>query len=260
MKSSLTAPIIAILWLDPRVCKASPEVIIPDCAADMQCYTLFNNAKKESSTGNVNASLELYKKAYARRSDPRLLYSIARVLHKQGECAEAINYYESFVVSQLKDDQQKRTASDYIEQCRAHSELAKIEGQNSPTNQPADPSGRIHSAQPGATARPLTDNTLPSPSPLTEDKLVQSRSIVTANVHTMADRAPATISESSVGNRESTRPLHSKAWFWVLLGGSVAALVGTTTAVILGTKSSGSSSMETISGRTLPDNTLVIAY
>ena len=46
--------------------------------------------------------------------DPRILYSVARVLHKDGRTNEARSYYQKFIDSKLDDQQQKQKASEYL--------------------------------------------------------------------------------------------------------------------------------------------------
>lgn len=97
------------LWAQPS---------LPDCASDSVCLTLYENATQASSAGKLSDAERLYKLAYKTRADARLLFSIARVIHKLDRPREAASYYQQFIDSPLDDPEQKAKAQQYLEQTR----------------------------------------------------------------------------------------------------------------------------------------------
>jgi len=52
------------------------------------------------------------------RADPRLLFTVARVLQKQSKWGDSISCYQLFIDSPLKAVEQKQRAKEHIERCR----------------------------------------------------------------------------------------------------------------------------------------------
>jgi len=88
----------------------------PECRADPACFSIYMQARQQSDQGNLSEALRLYKAAYELRSDPAIFFSIARVMHKQGQLPEAAEYYRRFIDSQLDQPEQKRKAQEYLGQ------------------------------------------------------------------------------------------------------------------------------------------------
>ena len=86
------------------------------CEANTACLSLFEQAQQQSKAGLLTDALRTYKLAYEVQADPRLLFSIARVLHKQGQAAEAISFYRRYIDSEDDGAAQKEKARDYITQ------------------------------------------------------------------------------------------------------------------------------------------------
>jgi len=114
----LSVMIISISFGEACQTMANAETGIINCAESSTCLSLFNTARQESAKGNLSEALRLYKSAYSARADPALLFSIARVLHKQGLVDEAVTYYQNFIDSPLKDSTQKERAKEYLAQLR----------------------------------------------------------------------------------------------------------------------------------------------
>lgn len=125
----------------------------PDCERDPACLTLYERAKQESGNGNLAEAQRLYKLAYEVRADPRLLFSIARLLHKLGRPHEAIVPYQQFIDSPFNDAEQKRKAAQYLEQARQEAassapqlptnlEPLSAQASESPKIAPHSPAGR----------------------------------------------------------------------------------------------------------------------
>lgn len=116
-KVSLVLALGVSMWLWP----ASGQTLdlASDCTANTACQSLFDQATQQSAAGQLVGALRSYKQAYEVTPDPHLLYSIGRVLQKQGKFAEAIPYYCQFIDSKLDDDAQKNIARTYLAQCEA---------------------------------------------------------------------------------------------------------------------------------------------
>lgn len=100
------------LWL--ATAHAQTETSIPDCDQDPGCKALKAQASEHSKTGDGAEALRLYKLAYEARPDPRLLFNIARLHHRQGQTAEAIRYYQQFLASPVSDEDPRQRAQDAL--------------------------------------------------------------------------------------------------------------------------------------------------
>src|SRR3569832_689230 len=87
-----------------------------DCIQDQACLMLKDQAAECSKRGDLTEALRLYKLAYEARPDPRLLFNIARLLHKQGHAAEAAPYYQRFLDAPIQDEDQRQKAQEYLAQ------------------------------------------------------------------------------------------------------------------------------------------------
>lgn len=90
----------------------------PNCLLNEPCKALFDQAQQQSKSGNLPEAERSYRLAYAAEPDPALLFSIARVLHKQGLKDEAALYYQRFLDSSFDEPTQKQKAREYLEQTR----------------------------------------------------------------------------------------------------------------------------------------------
>lgn len=142
---------------------------IPDCGNDTACLALYERASQESKQGNLAEAVRLYKLAYEVRADPKLLFSIARLLHRLDRKQEAILYYRQFIDSPLEYAEQKRKAEQYLEQARqgtggmVPSPLPKAALQPSPPQTSAEPtpSAQTSARQPAKTPLPTTSQASP---------------------------------------------------------------------------------------------------
>jgi hypothetical protein len=137
------------------VARAEAQPAVPDCSADPQCLSLYDRARQESEGGNLAEAQRFYKLAYEVKADPRLLFSIARVLHKGSRPQEAAIFYQQFIDSPLDDAEQKRKAQQYLDQLRSP--------QPSPPLPPTPPP-QIATPAPAATPTKIPEDTQ-SPKP-----------------------------------------------------------------------------------------------
>jgi tetratricopeptide (TPR) repeat protein len=99
--------------------RAQSQPSLPDCRSDPTCFSIYMQARQQSDQGNLSEALRLYRAAYEVRADPGILFSIARVLHKQGQHPEAAVFYRRFIDSPLDQPEQKRKAQEYLGQIQA---------------------------------------------------------------------------------------------------------------------------------------------
>lgn len=106
------------------------------------CAALAAEAREHSQAGRFEEAKRAYLQAYQRRADPRLLYNLARVMHKAGRSYEAATYYKSYIdagAEGSKEQQQK--AQQYLDQAKAEAAAAeKPAGLEFSTTQPDAPS------------------------------------------------------------------------------------------------------------------------
>lgn len=120
--SVLSAPsaLLVVILLFPGVAIAQAPILTADCTQDAGCLTLKEQAAEHSRSGDLVEALRLYKLAYEVRPDPRLLFNIARLLHKQGKPGESVPYYQKFIDAPIQDEEeQQQKAREYLEQIRA---------------------------------------------------------------------------------------------------------------------------------------------
>ncbi len=90
-----------------------------NCVDNPACLALFEQAQQQSRAGQLAEALRSYSLAYQVTPDPRLSFSMGRVLQKQGRPADALPHYRQFIESDVEDAEQKATARSYLAQCEA---------------------------------------------------------------------------------------------------------------------------------------------
>lgn len=113
--------LMLLLWLliPCSVARGQPTLPQADCASNPACAALFKQAQQQFAAGQLGDALRTFKLAHAVNADPRLLYSIARLMHVQEQAIEAIPYYRRFIDSNLDDPAQKAKAREYLAQCES---------------------------------------------------------------------------------------------------------------------------------------------
>lgn len=162
---------------------AEAQTAIPDCGNDAACLSLYERASQESKNGNLVEAVRFYRLAYEVRADPKLLFSIARLLHRLDRKQEAILYYRQFIDSPLDNSEQKRKAEQYLEQARQGSgamssstpfpatarqpitqQISPITPQPTTPPQPIPLQTNVEPTSSAPPAPPLSANPQPSPS------------------------------------------------------------------------------------------------
>ena len=78
------------------------------CDADEQCNLLANEAADSSQAGRFDDVERAYKAAYAKQPDTKLLFNLARVLHKAGRLQEAMTYYQQYLDAGAEGSKEQR--------------------------------------------------------------------------------------------------------------------------------------------------------
>ena len=110
-----------------------------ECINNPACLALFNQAQKQSTAGQLAEAFDSYRQAYEILPDPRLLFSLARILHKQGQTKEAAVYYRQFIDSHIDDQAQIVKAQEYLAQCTPSPPVVPVESKIEAKPPIADP-------------------------------------------------------------------------------------------------------------------------
>ncbi len=163
-----------------------------------------------------------FKAAYEREAKPGLLFNIAQSYRKAGHPREAIEYYDRYLSSEPKlDNEMRRKVDGYLAEARntlaaleleMKQRLAEEKAKREREQEPA-PS----TLAPDPTAGPAVPAAAPAPAPRPEP--------------TVAATAPA-------GEAGRPVPLYKRWWFWTAIGGGVAA-AAIVTGVVLATRPGG---------------------
>lgn len=89
---------------------------VASCELKPACVSLYEQAQQQSKASQFAAAARSYKLAYEVQPDPRLLFSIGRALHKDGQQRDAASFYRRFLDSDIDDAQQKKKAQEYLSQ------------------------------------------------------------------------------------------------------------------------------------------------
>ena len=131
MNHQLPLTILFCLLMAGGIAHGQPAASQTECGSNPACFALYEQGQQQATAGQLAEALRSYKLAYEVQADPRLAYSIARLMHLQGQEAEAVPYYRRFLESKSDDDAQnsqfKAKAQEYLAQCEliAAAALAK---------------------------------------------------------------------------------------------------------------------------------------
>lgn len=87
-----------VVWGDGRCAfaesrrKASADA----CLSDPVCFGLYEEARRLSKSGDLQAAVVAYQAAYRRQPMPWLLINLGRTLHKLGRPQEALSHYQRY--------------------------------------------------------------------------------------------------------------------------------------------------------------------
>lgn len=178
------------------------ETASQDCEADSACLALYERAKVQSANGKLLEAVRLYKLAFEVQADPRILYNIARVLHKQGDNQAAANFYQRFLDSPLQDEEQKMKARAFLRELPPSSVKSAESGDAMPSS--------------SAIGTGLVGGSTPAPA--------NKRWWTPDSEDTSVAAAPQLVSPVVAVEKERATPVYKKWWFWTAVGGGAALL------------------------------------
>lgn len=185
---------LLLLILLELPCSALAQSVIP-CDRHPDCGRELAVAQQKFAQGELEPALFAIQELFDKYQDPRLLYSIARLFHRLNRYAEAISAYRRYLDSGAESDAQLLD--------KARRQLAEAEAS-------------LQALQPdfGADQQIRSDR----PSDGLSEKLEEKP---------LLGRAETGVALTSAGNHRATgRPVYKRAWFWIVLGGAAAAIVG----------------------------------
>lgn len=108
----------ALGWLLWVVCLA-PSVSLASsgaasCDEDSACRPVVSRAREFSKAGQLDDALISYQAAYRITPDPRIVFNIARIQHKQNKLEDAKESYQRFIDTKFDDENLRSKAQEYI--------------------------------------------------------------------------------------------------------------------------------------------------
>jgi len=218
-------------------------------------------AKGAFALSHYAQAAEYFEKAFELRSDPALLYNAAQSHRLAGNKERALALYKNYL-HVYGNDERAAHIEKQIEELKRSIEHDRKElpsaqppawsaggppGKGSPSRTPASPAATTPPPEP---PKPLP--VTPGPAPV-EPLASNTGSAAPQAVPTAVDTQPsggatADLTRSaSPGETEST-PLTRKPWFWVAVGGGVAAVVTTVLLVVLSKTNDPSPTLGSASG------------
>lgn len=139
VRISRAALFLLLTFLCHSAVAASGDPLAGSCDDLAVCAALAAEAREHSQAGRFEEAKRAYLQAYQRRADPRLLYNLARVMHKAGRYYEAATYYKAYLDAGAEGSQEQRQKTEqYLAQSRsAAAELEKPVSLEFSTAQPS---------------------------------------------------------------------------------------------------------------------------
>lgn len=141
------------------------QTSVPNCEKEPACLALWERASALSKQGSHVDAQRMYEMAYDLRADPRLLFNIARVLHKRGKLPDAASHYESFLRSPVEDPEQKEKARMYLEEIRRGSK-SDLLSSDTPSSGEQGPKGPDVTPPSSNHSEPAASDTKPASQPV----------------------------------------------------------------------------------------------
>ena len=189
-----------------------------------QARAHFKAGERAFNAGDYAKALAAFEAGYALVPRPGFLLNMAHTERRLGHDARARELYRRYLDAEPGSGQRDEVLGLIAELDRALGTLA-------PVPEPSPPS----SESPPGVAEPVT----PAPLPAAPEPSEPPAPMVSApSPSARPDDGAAAADGSPSPSPPAARPLHRRWWFWVALG---AVAAGTTTAVIVGTRSTGPS-------------------
>ena len=156
------APLLVGLLLVTSSLSAHAQVptTTASCDADDECNRLANEAIDASQAGRFGDAQRAYKAAYERLPDPKLLFNLARVLHKAGQLSDALTYYQKYLDAGAEGSlEQRQKAEQRMEEARREQAAAAMMVRPPPpvqaTEQTPNAAGTAPTAQESSRSVPI---------------------------------------------------------------------------------------------------------
>jgi len=244
LESRLGARFGSIVGLVALLLVAGTSRALADSNDEARAY--LEKAKGAFALSHYAQAAEYFEKAFELRSDPALLYNAAQSHRLAGNKERALALYKNYLRVYGNDERAAHIEKQIEELKRAierdHKEPAASQppawsGAAAPSKPPAShaPASAAATTPPREPPKPLP--VTPGPAPI-EPLASNTGSAAPPAIPTAVDAQPsggatADLTRSaSPGEAEST-PLTRKPWFWVAVGGGVAAVVTTVLLVAL---------------------------
>ncbi len=101
----------------PSLVLAAPTAV--SCDDDAACRPVVSKAREFSKAGQLDDALLSYQAAYRLTPDPRILFNIARIQHKQNKLNDALESYQKFIDTKFEDESLRSKAQEYMTQIQA---------------------------------------------------------------------------------------------------------------------------------------------
>ena len=98
---------------------AAGPATVASCDDDAACRPIASRAREFSKAGQLDDALLSYQAAYRITPDPRIVFNIARIQHKQNKLSDALDSYRRFVDTKFEDENLRSKAQEYIGQIQA---------------------------------------------------------------------------------------------------------------------------------------------
>jgi len=98
---------------------SQPAWAAPNCDEDPACRPVVTRAREFSRAGQLDDALLSYQAAYRITADPRILFNVARIYHKQTRLPDAKAYYQRFLASGYEEESLRAKSQEYLAQIEA---------------------------------------------------------------------------------------------------------------------------------------------
>jgi tetratricopeptide (TPR) repeat protein len=139
LNGRVLSPAIALaILLVGRLGAAQSASEFDVCQEDPLCTKLAERGKSALTQGQYDVALKAYQHAYSYQQSPRLLYNLARVMHKLSRPIDAASHYRQYIaVGKQEPPAQIAKAEHYLKEVEAEIEEMKAKSLKSP--KPAPP-------------------------------------------------------------------------------------------------------------------------
>jgi hypothetical protein len=200
--------------LSVSMAQAGPTSPDDGCLNDAVCRGHYEQAVKQFESGRYELALGSFQAAYQRRQMPWLLINLGRTLHRLGRPREALAYYDRFRQAEARPDAETAARLEkYTAQAKT---LVDTAGAPLSPGSDDDPKGEV--------------GTLPAQGPSSTPTATAAPATTTAAI--AATPAPAAA---------SSPPIYKKPWFWAIVGGGAALIIGV--GIGVGVAAAGSSAL-----------------